>query len=397
MTAPAQIRPDVPLDEIVALDGLLTDEERRVRDTVRRFLADKYVPHVGEWFEKEVFPRELVPRIAELGILGMNIDGYDCAGLGEVSYGLALQELEYADSGLRSFVSVQGSLCMYPIHRFGSEEQRRRWLPAMAAGELIGCFGLTEPDAGSDPAAMKTRAVKDGDSWVLNGAKMWITNAPFAHLAIVWAKTGDDAASIRGFVVERGAKGFETPTMRRKMSLRASETGEIVLSDCRVPEGNRLPDANGLGAALACLNQARFGIAFGVVGAARACFDAALSYARERIAFGVPIASKQLVQQRLVDMACSIAQGQTLGLHFARLKEKGRLSPWQVSLAKRANVAAALEVARSARAVLGANGISVEYPVIRHLLNLETVYTYEGTHEVHTLILGRALTGEDAF
>ncbi|HMB71613.1 MAG TPA: acyl-CoA dehydrogenase family protein, partial [bacterium] len=359
--------------------------------------ADKFIPHVGEWFEQEVFPRDLIPRIAELGILGMNIEGYDCAGMGEVAYGLALQELEYADSGLRSFVSVQGSLCMYPIHRFGSEEQRQRWLPRMASGELIGCFGLTEPDAGSDPGAMKTRAVKDGDSWVINGAKMWITNAPFADLAIVWAKTGDDVASIRGFVVERGAKGFQTPTMRRKMSLRASETGEIVLQDCRVPDSNRLPDAQGLGAALACLNQARFGIAFGVTGAARACFDAALSYAKERIAFGVPIASKQLVQQRLVDMACSIAQGQTLSLHFARLKEQGKLTPWQVSLAKRTNVAAALEVARSARSVLGANGISVEYPVIRHMLNLETVYTYEGTHEVHTLILGRALTGEDGF
>jgi glutaryl-CoA dehydrogenase len=286
---------------------------------------------------------------------------------------------------------------MYPILRYGSEEQRQRWLPRMAAGELIGCFGLTEPDAGSDPGAMKTRAVKDGSSWILNGAKMWITNAPIADLAVVWARTGDDTSSIRGFVVERGAKGFETPTMRRKMSLRASETGEIVLADCRVAETDRLPEAKGLGAPLSCLNQARFGIAFGAVGAARACFDAALRYSKERIAFGVPIAKKQLIQHRLAEMAGGIARGRILAAHFARLKEKGKLSPAQVSLAKRNNVEMALEVARSARAVLGANGISVEYPVIRHMLNLESVYTYEGTHEVHTLIVGRALTGEDGF
>ncbi|MGH2569680.1 MAG: acyl-CoA dehydrogenase family protein [bacterium] len=388
----------VSLDELVAIDALLTDEERRVRDTLRRFLADKVIPHVDEWFEREKFPRELVPEIARLGVLGMNIDGWDCAGLGEMAYGLALQELEYADSGLRSFVSVQGSLCMYPILRFGSPEQKDRWLPKMAAGETIACFGLTEPDAGSDPGAMKTRAARDGGSWILNGAKMWITNSPIADLAVVWAKTkGDDAASIRGFLVERGTPGFETPAMRRKMSLRASDTGEIVLSDCRVPEANRLPEAAGLGAPLACLNQARFGIAFGAVGAARACFDAALRYSRERIAFGVPIAKKQLVQHRLVEMAQRIASAQLLVMHFVRLKEKGELTPWQVSLAKRNNVEMALEVARSARSVLGANGISVEYPVIRHMLNLESVYTYEGTHEVHTLILGRALTGEDGF
>ncbi|MCA9751988.1 MAG: acyl-CoA dehydrogenase family protein, partial [Gemmatimonadetes bacterium] len=301
--------------------------------------------------------------------------------------------------GLRSFVSVQGSLCMYPIHRYGSDEHRDRWLPKMASGEVIGCFGLTEPDAGSDPGAMKTTAKKDGDHWILNGAKMWITNAPQAHLAVVWAKTesGGDPSTIRGFLVERGTPGFETPTMKRKMSLRASETGEIVLNDCRIPDSNRLPEAKGLGAPLSCLNQARFGIAFGAVGAARACFDAALSYARERIAFGVPIAKKQLIQQRLVDMAEAIARAQTLVLHLGRLKEKGELTPFQVSLAKRNNVAMALDVSRSARSVLGANGISVEYPVIRHMLNLESVYTYEGTHEVHTLILGRALTGEDGF
>ncbi len=389
----------VPLDDIIALDTLLTDEEKRARDSIRRFLADKYIPHADEWFENETFPRELIPEIAGLGVLGMNIDGYDCAGFGEVAYGLAMIELEYADSGLRSFVSVQGALCMYPIHRFGSEEQREKWLPKMAAGEVIDCFGLTEPDAGSDPGAMQTRAVRDGDEWVLNGAKMWITNSPQADLAVVWAKTdGSDAqSSIQGFLVERGTPGFETPTQKHKMSLRASETGEIVLSDCRVPEANRLPGAKGLGAPLACLNQARFGIAFGVVGAARACFDASLSYAKERIAFGVPIAKKQLIQHRLVEMASAITRAVVTVVHYGRLKEQGKLTPWMVSLVKRNNVEMALEVARSARAIHGANGISVEYPVIRHMLNLESVYTYEGTHEVHTLILGRALTGEDGF
>jgi glutaryl-CoA dehydrogenase len=385
------------LDQLIALDDLLAAEEKQVRDTVRRFLAKKYIPHVDEWFEKEIFPRELIPEIAALGIFGMNIDGYGCAGMGEMAYGLALQELEYADSGLRSFVSVQGSLCMYPILRYGSDEQKDTWLPRMATGEVIGCFGLTEPDAGSDPGAMKTHARRDGDDWIINGAKMWITNAPQAHLAVVWANTGDTPADIRGFLVERGTPGFETPTMKRKMSLRASETGEIVLSDVRVPDSNRLPGAKGLGGPLSCLNQARFGIAFSTVGSARACFDAALAYTKERIAFGVPVAKKQLVQHRLVEMAQGITRGQLMVAHFARLKEQGKLTPFQVSLAKRNNVEMALEVARSARSLLGANGISVEYPVIRHMMNLESVYTYEGTHEVHTLILGRALTGEDSF
>ncbi len=386
------------LDDLIALDEVLTDEERRVRDAVRRFLAVHYTPHVDEWFEKEIFPRELVPKIAELGVLGMNIDGYECAGFGDVAYGLALEELEYADSGLRSFVSVQGSLCMYPILRYGTDEQKNEWLPKMARGETIGCFGLTEPDAGSDPGAMKTRATKSGGDWILNGTKMWITNAPMSDLAVVWAKTeGEDIASIRGFLVERGTKGFDTPTMRRKMSLRASETGEIVLNDCRIPARNMLPGARGLGGPLSCLNQARFGIAFGAIGAARAVFDAALSYSKERIAFGVPIAQKQLVQQRLVEIATGIARGQLMVLHYGRLKAEGKLRPEQVSLVKRDNVHMALEAARSARAILGANGISVEYPVIRHMMNLESVFTYEGTHEVHTLILGRALTGENAF
>jgi glutaryl-CoA dehydrogenase len=287
---------------------------------------------------------------------------------------------------------------MYPILRYGSDEQKNEWLPKMARGETIGCFGLTEPDAGSDPGAMKTRAAKSGSDWILNGTKMWITNAPMSDLAVVWAKTeGEEIGSIRGFLIERGTKGFETPTMRRKMSLRASETGEIVLNDCRIPARNMLPGARGLGGPLSCLNQARFGIAFGAIGAARAVFDAALSYSKERIAFGVPIAQKQLVQERLVEIATGIARGQLIVLHYGRLKAEGKLRPEQVSLVKRDNVHMALEAARSARAILGANGISVEYPVIRHMMNLESVFTYEGTHEVHTLILGRALTGENAF
>jgi glutaryl-CoA dehydrogenase len=388
----------VSLDDLIALDETLTDEEKLVQKTVRRFVRDRYLPGAEEWFEEGVFPRDLIPEIAGLGILGMTIDGYDCAGMGDMAYGLALMELEAADSGLRSFVSVQGSLCMYPIHRYGSEEQKDRWLPLMARGDVVGCFGLTEPDAGSDPGAMRTHAVRDGDSWVLNGAKMWITSAPSADLAVVWATTEvGNAASIRAFLVERGTPGFETPVMGRKMSLRASDTGEIVLADCRIPATNMLPGAKGLGAPLSCLNQARFGIAFGVVGAARACYEAATSYAAERIAFGVPIAAKQLMQHRLVEMAQGISRGLLMVAHFSRMKEKGLLTPWQVSLCKRNNVEMALEVARSARAVLGANGISLEYPVIRHMLNLESVYTYEGTHEVHTLILGRALTGESGF
>ncbi|MDP6462128.1 MAG: acyl-CoA dehydrogenase family protein, partial [Gemmatimonadota bacterium] len=328
----------VSLDDLIALDETLTDEEKLVQKTVRRFVRDRYLPGAEEWFEEGVFPRDLIPEIAGLGILGMTIDGYDCAGMGDMAYGLALMELEAADSGLRSFVSVQGSLCMYPIHRYGSEEQKDRWLPLMARGDVVGCFGLTEPDAGSDPGAMRTHAVRDGDSWVLNGAKMWITSAPSADLAVVWATTEvGNAASIRAFLVERGTPGFETPTMGRKMSLRASDTGEIVLADCRIPATNMLPGAKGLGAPLSCLNQARFGIAFGVVGAARACYEAATSYAAERIAFGVPIAAKQLMQHRLVEMAQGISRGLLMVAHFSRMKEKGLLTPWQVSLCKRNN------------------------------------------------------------
>lgn len=390
------------LDALSAIEPLLSEEERMIRDSVRRFVREKYLPRAGKLYEEEEFPRDLIPQIAEMGLLGANLEGYGCAGMGAVAYGLALQELEYGDSGLRSFASVQGSLSMYPIHRYGSEDQKQRFLPGMARGELIGCFGLTEPDAGSDPGAMKTHARRDGDHWVLNGSKMWITNAPFANLAVVWAKTWEGDAlggpeSIRGFVVERGMAGFETPTIHGKMSLRASTTGEISLTDVRVPDANLLPGARGLGGPLSCLNQARFGIAFSVLGAARACYEAALTYARNRIVFGKPVASKQLIQEQLVEMASEIAKAEILSLHLGRLKEQGKLTPQQVSLAKRNNVGWALKIARMSRAILGGNGILLDYPSIRHSMNLESVYTYEGTHEVHTLILGRALTGLDAF
>jgi glutaryl-CoA dehydrogenase len=397
-----KIHDPMSLEALHAIEPLLTEEERMIRDAVRRFVRERFLPRAGKLFEEEQFPKDLIPEIAGMGLLGANLEGYGCAGMGAVAYGLALQELEYGDSGLRSFASVQGSLCMYPIHRYGTEEQKQKWLPKMAAGELIGCFGLTEPDSGSDPGSMKTYARREGSHWVLNGSKMWITNAPFANLAVVWAKVkeGDTVGgpdSIRGFVVERGTKGFETPTVHGKMSLRASATGEISLTDCAVPEENVLPGAKGLGGPLSCLNQARFGIAYAALGAARACYDAVVDYARTRVQFGVPIASKQLVQEQIVEMAMEIAKGEMLSYHFARLKEQGKLTPQQVSLAKKNNVGWALKIARNARGLLGGNGILLDYPVIRHMLNLESVYTYEGTNEVHTLILGRALTGIDAF
>jgi glutaryl-CoA dehydrogenase len=391
------------LDDILAIDSLLTDEEKMVRSTVRRFVKERYLPRAAELFAKEEFANDLIPEMAELGLLGASLTGYGCAGMSPAGYGLALEELEYGDSGLRSFASVQGSLAMFPIWKFGSPEQKERFLPKMARGEFIGCFGLTEPDAGSDPAAMKTRAKKDGGDYILNGAKMWITSSPIAHLAVVWAKVddgsgkGDDASSIRGFIVERGMKGFETPTMHGKMSLRASPTGEIVLTDVRVPAANMLPEVKGLKGPLSCLTQARFGIAFGALGAARACFDTVIDYTRERKAFGMPIAQKQLIQQKIAKMAADIAKAKIMVMHYARIKERGEISPVQVSLCKRNNVGVALEIARTARGVLGANGILLEYPAIRHMLNLESVYTYEGTDEVHTLILGQALTGLNAF
>jgi glutaryl-CoA dehydrogenase len=388
----------VSLDTLMAIDPLLSDEERMIRDSVRRFVKERYLPRAAELFEEERFPIDLIPQIGEMGLLGASLTGYGCAGMSAVQYGLALQELEYGDSGLRSFASVQGSLAMWPIWKYGSEEQKQKYLPKMATGELIGCFGLTEPDSGSDPGSMKTRARKDGGDYVISGTKMWITNAPLADLAVVWAKVDDgDAASIRGFLVERGAPGFETPTMKNKMSLRASATGEIVLSEVRVPASAMLPAVVGLKGPLGCLTQARFGIAWGALGAARACFDASVAYTRERVQFGQPIASKQLIQEQLAEMAMEITKGQLMALHFARLKDTTGISPVQVSMCKKNNVGWALKIARDARAMLGANGILLDYPVIRHMLNLESVYTYEGTNEVHALILGNALTGHNAF
>jgi glutaryl-CoA dehydrogenase len=388
----------IALDRLTNLDAVCTEEEILTRNTVRQFVAEKYLPLIADHFENHTFPDHLIPDIAALGVLGAGIKGYGCAGVNAVTYGLILQELEYGDSGLRSFVSVQGSLAMYAIYRFGSEDQRQHWLPRMAQGDVIGCFGLTEPDSGSDPGSMRTMARQDGDAYVLNGAKMWITNAPVCDLAVVWAKLEEDTPqAIRGFLVERGTPGFDTPTIRKKMSLRASHTGEIILSDCRIPKVNLLPESRGLGSPLACLNQARFGIAWGALGAAKACFDAALDYSRQRIQFGVPIASKQLIQEQLVEMALEIAKGQMMNYHFARLKDQDRLTPYQVSMAKKNSVRQALGIARMARSIFGASGISLEFPPIRHALNLESVYTYEGTDEVHTLILGRALTGFDAF
>lgn len=386
------------LNDLMAIEPLLTEEEQLIRDTVRRFVRERYLPRAAELFENEQFPMDLVPEMAAMGLLGGTIQGYGCAGMNSVAYGLALQELEYGDSGLRSFVSVQGSLCMWPIWKYGSEEQRERWLPKMTSAEVIGCFGLTEPDSGSDPGSMQTRAREDGDAYVLSGTKMWITNAPIAHMAIVWAKVNDgDASSIKGFIVERGMPGFETPTIKNKMSLRASPTGEIVLNEVRVPKSNVLPGVTGLKGPLGCLSQARFGIAWGALGAARACYDAALSYARERVQFGNPIASRQLIQEQIAEMASEIVKGQIMAFHYGRLKDAGKITPVQVSLCKRNNVGWALKIARTARSVLGANGILLDYPAIRHMLNLESVYTYEGTHEVHTLILGNALTGFNAF
>jgi glutaryl-CoA dehydrogenase len=387
------------LDELSAFDAELDDEERLVRASVRRFVRERYLPRAAELYAREEFPRDLVPELAELGVLGASLTGYGCAGMSPVAYGLILEELEYGDSGLRSFTSVQGSLAMFAIHAFGSEAQKQRYLPEMARGRLIGCFGLTEPDSGSDPASMQCRARRDGADFALTGTKMWITNAPIADVAVVWAKVDDGGAeSIRGFLVERGTPGFETSRVHGKMSLRSSETGALHLESCRIPASAALEHKPGLGAALQCLGEARFGISWGAVGAAKACFDCVLAYVKERVQFGVPIAKKQLVQAALADMASAIVRAQLLSLHYGRRKQRGtKLTPSQVSLCKRNNVAMALDVARSARGLLGANGILLEYPVVRHMLNLESVFTYEGTHEIHTLVLGKALTGEDAF
>ena len=383
-----------PLD-FLALDVLLDDEERAIRDTVRQFVRERVLPDVGDWFEQGILPRELLGELAKLGLFGMHLDGYGLPGASAVAYGLTCLELEAGDSGVRSAVSVQGSLAMYSIWRWGSEEQKQRWLPAMHAGEAIGCFGLTEPDAGSDPASMRTHARRDGSDWILNGAKMWITNGTIADVATVWARTDD--GDIRGFLVEQGTPGFSAPEIHKKLSLRASVTSELVLQDVRVPEESMFPEVRTLRGPLSCLNEARYGIVWGAVGAARACFESALDYAKERIVFGKPIAGYQLTQQKLAEMALEVNRGLLVALHVGRMKDAGTLRQEHVSLGKMGNVRGAIEVARSARTILGGNGITLEYPVIRHANNLESVLTYEGTHEVHTLVVGQALTGENAF
>ena len=381
--------------DFLAVDALLDDEERAIRDTVRQFVRERVLPDVGDWFERAVLPKELVKELAQLGLFGMHLEGYGLPGASAVAYGLTCMELEAGDAGVRSLVSVQGSLAMFAIWRWGSEEQKQRWLPVMHAGDAIGCFGLTEPDAGSDPGSMRTHARKDGSDWILDGTKMWITNGSIADVAVVWARTDD--GSINGFLVERGMHGFEAPEMHRKLSLRASVTSELVLRDVRVPAENRFPEVSSLRGPLACLDEARYGIVWGSVGSARACFEAALQYAKERFVFGKPIAAYQLTQQKLAEMALELNRGTLVALHLGRMKDEGTLRPEHVSMGKMGNVRGALEVARTARSVLGGNGITLEYPVIRHMNNLESVLTYEGTHEVHTLVVGEALTGENAF
>lgn len=378
------------------LNEMLAEDERLVRDTVRRFVDREVLPHIGGWWLRGEFPRHLIPALGELGVLGANLPAeYGAAGVNNIAYGLILQELERGDSGLRSFASVQGALVMYPIYSFGSEAQRRRWLPRLARGEAVGCFGLTEPSAGSDPAAMQTRAFRRGGGWEITGTKMWITNGSMADVAVIWAK--DDEGEVRGFLVERGAAGFSAHEIKTKASMRASDTSELVLDGVRVDEEALLPDARGLRAPLACLTQARYGIAWGAVGAAIACFEEALAYAGNRIAFGRPIAARQIIQERLVDMLSEITKAQLLVYRLGQLKDQGTMRYTQVSLAKRNNVRMALQVAREARSILGAYGITVEYHSMRHAANLETVDTYEGTYDIHTLILGRDITGLSAF
>jgi glutaryl-CoA dehydrogenase len=382
-------------EDFLAIDRLLSDEERDIRDTVRAFVRDRIVPEVGDWFEAgEVPARQLALELGSLGVLGMHLEGYGCAGASATAYGLACLELEAGDSGIRSLVSVQGSLAMFAIWRWGSEEQKQEWLPRMAAGEAIGCFGLTEPDAGSDPGSMRTRARRDGSDWILQGQKMWITNGSVADVAVVWARTED---GVSGFLVPAGTPGFTTQDIHKKMSLRASVTSELLLDEVRLPDSARLPEVGSLKGPLSCLNEARFGIVWGAIGAARACFEAALSYSLERTQFDRPIAGFQIQQSKLAQMALEVNRGTLLALHLGRMKDDGVLRPEHVSMGKLSNVDAALEVCRSARQVLGANGITLEYPVIRHMNNLESVVTYEGTADVHALVLGEALTGIGAF
>ncbi len=372
----------------------LSEDEIMVKDSVGRFVDDKVIPLMRDAFEKHEFPRHLIGEVAELGLLGTSIEGYDCAGLNSVSYGLICQELERGDSGLRSFVSVQSSLVMFPIHAYGSEEQKQRWLPAMARGEAIGCFGLTEPHGGSDPSNMKTHAKRDGDDWILNGSKMWITNATIADAAVVWAKTDE---GVKGFIVEKNMAGFDTQEIENKFSLRASVTGALFFNNVRIPEASVLPGVNSLKGPLSCLTQARYGISWGVIGAAQACLSEVINYTQDRVLFGRPLANTQAIQIRLAEMSRQITTAQLLSLRLGRIKDKGQLSPSQVSLAKWNNCRAAIDIARDARDILGGAGISAEYVPIRHMLNLESVITYEGTETVHQLVIGKELTGVNAF
>jgi glutaryl-CoA dehydrogenase len=395
MASTAAAPPALSPKDFLGIDYLLSDEERDIRDTVRAFVRDRVLADIGDWFEEARFPTsELAPQLGKLGVLGMHLSGYGCAGASATAYGLTCLELEAGDSGLRSLVSVQGSLAMYAIWRWGSEQQKNEWLPRMAAGEAIGCFGLTEPDAGSDPGAMRTRARRDGSDWILHGQKMWITNGSIADAAVVWAATDEGT---RGFLVPKGTKGFTTQDIHRKLSLRASVTSELLLDDVRLPGQAMLPEATSLRGPLSCLNEARYGIVWGAAGAARACFESALDYSKERIVFGRPIAATQIQQHKLAHMALEVNRATLLALHLGRMKDEHRLLAEHVSMGKLGNVNAALEVARTARQMLGANGITLEYPVIRHMNNLESVVTYEGTADVHALVVGGALTGIQAF
>lgn len=383
--------------DFLALDDLLTGEERETRDKVRKFVEARIRPNINDWFDRAVFPREIVPEFADLGLLGMHLDGYDCAGRSAVEYGLACMELEAGDSGLRTFVSVQGSLAMSAIHKFGFEDQKRQWLPRMAKGKAIGCFGLTEPAAGSYPASMKTFARKEGSGWVLNGEKRWIGLASIADVAVVWARTDEEDNPVRGFLIPTDTEGFSAEDITPKLSMRASIQCDVALKDVRLPEGAMLPEARGLGGPFACLNEARYGIIWGAMGAARDSYESALAYAGEREQFGRAIGSFQLVQQKLVDMLVEIEKGTLLALHIGRMKDAGTLRPEQISLGKLNNVREAIEIVREARTVFGGNGVTLDYPPMRHMANLESVRTYEGSDEVHTLILGNAITGTPAF
>jgi glutaryl-CoA dehydrogenase len=386
-------KPD-PTD-FLDIGSLLSKEEILFRDTVRGFVEKEIKPHVADWWDEGVIPhRELARVFGEMGMLGMHLEGYGCAGTSATAYGLASLELEAGDSGIRSFVSVQGSLAMFPIWKFGSEEQKQEWLPRMAKGEVIGCFGLTEPDSGSDPAAMRTHAERDGSDWVINGSKMWITNGSVADIAVIWARTDE---GVRGFLVPTDTRGFSAHDIKKKASLRASVTSELAFDDVRVPEEFTLPGVASMRGPLSCLNEARFGIAWGAMGSARDCYETALGYAKEREQFNQPIASFQMTQKKLVEMMVTVQRGTLVALHLGRLKDEGRIKPEQISFGKFDNVRNALEVARTARSILGGNGITLEYPVFRHMANLETVFTYEGTNEIHTLVMGQALTGISAF